>query len=229
MTVTKGKVGSPLPQGKTFNVLKNNALAAGEDTHKFGVDADGILIWVEVFSVTGTVDVVVDTIGETDSNYKNVITFPTISSPTAEPLERTAVNILSTIRVTVNYTGSCDYAIRARGISRGGAGADDAPLTVEVDFDPLLVANPQIQNLTLTTAGAEQAVALPLGTKRFKFQAENDALLQYTYVANQSGTAYITVWPGNSEEETDIDEEAVLTIYVQSNKNNTPFQLLVWL
>lgn len=225
MTVTKGPTGSPLPQGKTFPILKNAPTSAGEDTHKFGVDADGIMVWVEVFSVTGTVSVTVDTLGENDSNSDTVIGPLVFSSPTAEPVKSTAVNILSTIKVTVTYTGACDYAIRARGISRGGAGADDAPLTVTTDFTPLLVANPQIQNFILTTAGDELAVALP-SVKRFKFQAVNDAMLSYAY--EPLATDIITVWPGNSEEETDIDETAGLTLYIKSNKDNTPVQILAW-
>lgn len=223
MTVTKGTLGSPLPVGKTFPVLKNVTTGAGEDTRKFGVDADGVFFWVNVQAVTGTVTIQIDTIGEDDTDYKPVHTF-VISSPTAEPEEYAAVNILSTIRVTVTYTGSCEYSIRARGISRGGAGADDAPLTVTTDFTPVLVVNPTIQNLILTTAGAEQAVVLPL-VKRFKFQATNDALLQYAYVANSSEV--VTVWPGNCEEEYDINS-VNLTIYIKSNKDNTPLQLVMW-
>lgn len=226
MTVTKGPLGSPLPLGKTFPVLANETTGAGVDVHKFGVDADGILISVDVFSVTGTIDVKVDTIGNDDESVRNVITFPSIISPTAEPEIRTAVNILSTIRVTVTYTGICSYQVRARGIGRGAAGADDAPLVVEVDVDPLLVSNPQIQNLTLTTAGAEQAVALPSGTKRFRFQATIHAKLSYAYVPLSSD--FFTVFPFNTEEEDDINSDSNLIIYLKSNKDSTPVQLLIW-
>lgn len=227
MTVTKGPLGSPLPLGKTFPVLTNQALANAVDTHKFGVDADGILISVDVFSVTGSVTVKVDTIGD-DESVREVILFPAITSPTAEPEVRTAVNILSTIRVTVTSTGgTCSYQVRARGISRGAAPADDAPLTVTVDLDPVLVSNPQIQNLILTTAAVEQPVVLPSGTKRFQLQAENTARLRYSYVAND--VVYWTIFPGNTEEEDNIDEDATaLTLYLQSNKDNTPIQIKIW-
>lgn len=226
MTVTKGPLGSPLPLGKTFPVLTNQPVAAGTDVHKFGVDSDGILISVDVFAVTGTVTVSVDTIGNDDS-VRNVISFPGINSPTAEPEIRTAVNILSTIRVTVTYTGACNYQVRARGISRGAAGADDAPLNVTVDVDPLLVTNPQTINDILTTAGAEQPVVLPLGVKRFKLQAVNTAILDYAYSALNPDR--FTVFAGNTEEENYIDEDAPqLTLYIKSNKNNTPIQLLCW-
>jgi len=223
MVVAKGPLGSPLPVGKTFPVLKNSPTAAGSDTHQFGVDADGVLVSVNVISVTGSVNVVVDTLGNEDE--RNVITFPSITSPTAEPVIRTAVNILSTIRVTVSYTGSCEYEIRARGISRGGAGADDAQ--IEVDLTPLLVTNPTIQNFILTTAGAEQAVVLP-SVKRFRFQALNTAKLQYAYISGESGTTFVTVFPTNTEEETNINSDASLTLYLQSNKDNTPVQLIYW-
>lgn len=228
MTVTKGPLGSPLPVGKTFPVLKNQTTGAGVDKHQFGVDADGILIWVEVLSVTGSVDVIVDTLGD-DAADKNVITFPSITSPTAEPIYRSAVNIQSTIRVTVNYTGSCEYNVRARGISRGGAGADDAPLVVETDFSPLLVTNPTITNIILTTAGAEQAVVLPSSVKRYQFQAENKARLQYAFISGESDLTYFTVFPGNTEEEAEINEDAAqITIYLQSNKDSTPVQFKIW-
>lgn len=224
MAVTKGQVGSPLPVGKTFNVLKNSTSQAGEDVHEFGVDADGILISVVVTSVIGTVDVKVDTLGKDDE--RRVITFPSISSPTAEPVIRTAVNILSTIRVTVSYTGSCNYHIRARGISRGGAGADDAQL--EVDLSELTVTNPTISNITLTMANTEQAVVLPAGTKRFSLQARNDARLQYSYISGQSDTVFETVWAGNSLDEQNIDNDS-LTIYIQSNKTGTILELRTWI
>lgn len=226
MTI-KGPLGSPIPPGKTFPVLKGSPTSAGSADYKFGIDADGILVSVFVPLVTGAVNVIVDTLGD-DGSERRVITFPSITSPTAELVFKTAVNILSTIRVTVTYTGSCEYQIRARGIGRGGAAADDVPLNIDVDVSALTVLNPQIQNILLTTAGDELAVVLPIGTKRFKFQAVNDSLLKYSYLLGQSNSVYITVWPGNSEEETNINALAALTLYVNSNKDNTPVQLLAW-
>lgn len=224
MTVTKGPLGSPIPVGKTFPVLSDAPIASGSASRMFGVDADGILVSVFVPNVTGSVDVIVDTLGE-DGSERNVITFPSITSPTAELVFRTAVNILSRIRVTVNYTGSCEYQIRARGISRGGAAADDAPITV--DLSPLTVTNPSISNVTLSLANTEQAIVLPAGVKRYSLKARNDARLQLSYISGESNVEFWTIWAGNVETEDVIDKDS-LTLYIQANKDSTILEIKSW-
>lgn len=208
-----------LPQGKERLILDLTTTGAGSESAQFGVDADDLIISLFVESITGTLDITVETIG-LDNQTATVATFPQVSAPTANLILRKTSGILDKVRITATYSGICDFEVRVRGIGVGDISSGD------VDFDPLLVTNPSIQNITLVTAGVEQAVTLPAGTKRFRFQATNKATLQYAYTP--LATELMTVFPVNTEEEDDINQDAVLTLYIRSNQNATPIQVIAW-
>lgn len=86
---------------------------------------------------------------------------------------------------------------------------------------------PTIQNTTLTVAGDEYPVAIPDGTKFFTIKARGTEKLQYAYVASESGTNYITIWPGDERLIKNLSTSA-LTIYVQSSTAGAVVEIESW-
>jgi len=106
-----------LQRGKERLVLKQAPIAAGAETVSLGIDADSVIVSLYVLTVSGTLDVKVRTIGGDGS--LEVISFPTISSPTTDLVIKKAAVILDRIEVTATYSAACDYEVRVRGISTG--------------------------------------------------------------------------------------------------------------
>ena len=108
-----------LPRGKERQVIAESPTAAGSKTVELGVDADTVIVSLFVSSVSGDLDVSVDTLGG-DASVQ-VISFPTVSSPTADLLIRKAAAIMDRIRITATYTDAVDYEVRVRGVGTGEA------------------------------------------------------------------------------------------------------------
>ena len=218
--------GSPLPEGKTLPLL--DTVKAGADTEvvNFTLDSNGLLLAVYVESITsGQLTVIAETVGE-DGQVAEVITFNPFTSNSTQLEFKTAVNMLSRVRVTAICTGACQYRVWARGIGRGGTLSDDATAPV-INLSQLTVTNPTITNVTLGSAGTEQSIALPANSKRLYLKTPEDAKLQFTYSAGQSGTSYITIPMGCNYTEQNIDRPST-TVYLQSNKTGTIVQVLSW-
>jgi hypothetical protein len=128
--------GSPIQQGKTLPIIQASDLAARTRAEEFGIDSDGILVALQVTAITGTLQLTVDTLG-LDNEYKTALTFPVQSGPTSQLVIRTAVNVLSRIRITSVASGAATYKVWAKAISRGGAAADDAGGGTGVDIRDL--------------------------------------------------------------------------------------------
>lgn len=88
---------------------------------------------------------------------------------------------------------------------------------------------PTVQNVTLTTAGAEYSFVIPASSVACKFKARNASKLQYSYTALASGTNYITLWPGEEETVDLMDaSNAAITVYVQASKDNEVIEVISW-
>jgi hypothetical protein len=218
--------GSPLPEGKTLPLLDVVKSGADTDIVNFAIDANGILLAVYVEQITsGQLTVIAETIGE-DDKVREVITFPAFTAVTTQLEFKTAVNLLSRIRVTATCTGGCQYRIWARGIGRGGTLSDDAA-GGSLNLSKLTVTNPTVTNVTLGLSGTEQGIVLPANSKRVYLKTPDVAKLQMTYAAGQSGSSYITIPMGCNYLEENIDRPST-TVYLQSNKNGTVVQVLSW-
>jgi hypothetical protein len=123
-----------LPQGKERLAIKEAPTAAGSKVVEFGVDADTVILSLYATSVSGDLDVTAETLGGEGS--VEVISFPTISSPTTDLLIKKAATSMDRIRITATYTDGCDYEVRVRGIGTGATsvqilGAQDAKASQE--------------------------------------------------------------------------------------------------
>ena len=89
------------------------------------------------------------------------------------------------------------------------------------------VTTSDIQNVTIAVANTEQSIVLPANTKRFRVCVRGSAKLQIAYTATESGTNYISVWPGAFYEETGLDI-ANLTLYVQASASGEIVEVVSW-
>lgn len=88
---------------------------------------------------------------------------------------------------------------------------------------------PVIQNLVMTTAGTEYSFEIPAGAVAAEFFSRECGLIKFAFVATESGTNYRTVYPG-AEYTIDLLDagNAIITVYVQSTKDNDVLEIVTW-
>jgi hypothetical protein len=88
---------------------------------------------------------------------------------------------------------------------------------------------PDITNPFLPVAATEVTLSLPATMVQFTLRSRTRlAKLQIAYVATESGTKFVTIYPGKVYERKNIDPTAGLTLYIQSNKASTTLELETW-
>jgi hypothetical protein len=103
----------------------------------------------------------------------------------------------------------------------------DITVTATVDLAPLISKDPVIYNVTMTTAGTEYNLTLPLETKRFKLNIR-DHLGKYT-VSWISGGPVITKSPGSSYTEEGLEVIAGKDVlYFTGTKDNIVMEIITW-
>ena len=87
-------------------------------------------------------------------------------------------------------------------------------------------SQPSIENLALTNANTEYSQSLPTSTRKFFLQNRNDGKLKVAYTPGDSATKYITIWPGGSLFEEQI--QGPVTLYIQSPKAGQTVEIGYW-
>ena len=113
-----------LGQGKQRLVLDECPTAAGSESVELGILADTVIVTRLVTSISGDLDVKVETVagsqaGSPTAQTLEVITFPTVSAPTTELVIRKAAAINDRIRVTATYTDAAKFQVIVRGTTTG--------------------------------------------------------------------------------------------------------------
>lgn len=96
-----------------------------------------------------------------------------------------------------------------------------------ITISNLRVTTPAVSNTTIISANTEQGIALPANTVKFKLKARGTARLQIAYTATESGTNYMTIYPGQCYEEDAINRVST-TIYIQSSKAGEVVEIVSW-
>lgn len=82
-----------------------------------------------------------------------------------------------------------------------------------------------VQNIAFSTAGVEQAVAIPDGTKKFSMKVrEPNTRME---IAHTSGGDHFTIPYGNQYDVVDVKTVST-TVYVTMSKDSTTLELLLW-
>lgn len=87
---------------------------------------------------------------------------------------------------------------------------------------------PSIQNVSLTLASTEYTITIPSNSVEFSIRTRKDSKLQLAFNSTESGTTFITIWPGETYTETALTSTASLTLYVQSSKANEILEIWSW-
>ena len=104
--------------------------------------------------------------------------------------------------------------------SAGGGG-------VPVSASIIGASNPSISNVALATANTEVAIVLPSNTRKYMLKLRDPNTMKLAFIVGNSGTTYLTVWPGCVYTESDISATGT-TIYVQSPTASQVVELVVW-
>lgn len=128
-----GSVLNHIGPGIVRSLARETATGAGEFEQIFVLDSDAIVVSLFVESVVGTLTVTMQTL-DGESNWAEIITFPTISSPTANLLLRKSTLALGRLKLVVTYTDACSYVVTGKGITTADttvsiAGATNASAT----------------------------------------------------------------------------------------------------
>ncbi len=90
------------------------------------------------------------------------------------------------------------------------------------------VSTPTIVNTTLTTANTEYSHIFGADTKKFTIKNRGAGQVKIAYILGDSGTTYITIWPGGVYEAPCLDLSATLTVYMQSPKASQLIEIASW-
>lgn len=109
--------------------------------------------------------------------------------------------------------------------SQGGAPGPAAALS------PILVTTPTLVLISLGTAGTEETITVPAGTKWYRIKARDNAKLQFSYIAGQSNSNFYTINPGftySTPDTANLNIGTNLLVYIQSTKDFTVVEVEVW-
>jgi hypothetical protein len=123
--IHQNTIGTPIPAGKTRLLVAETNIGPSTHVCTFTIDSDTVLLSLYVSSLTGggTLDAVLYTETEVGKQVA-IITFPQISSPTAELLIRKAAFALGNCRLIITVAGvgaTATFELRAKGITSGEA------------------------------------------------------------------------------------------------------------
>ena len=92
-----------------------------------------------------------------------------------------------------------------------------------------VVTTPTIANFTTSaTPNTETSYAFPAKTKRFSLKNRGNGMLKIAYASGQSGTTYWSLPPATSYEETEINVNTQVTIYLQSPIASQVLEVISW-
>ncbi len=104
--------------GVQLDILTESPGSAGMDQRDLVIQSDAVLATVSVYSIAGTIDVVVYAV--VDGRELPILTFPTISSPTDLVIQVSAATT-SQLRVRATYTAAVSYRVQCRAVGSGSS------------------------------------------------------------------------------------------------------------
>lgn len=106
--------------------------------------------------------------------------------------------------------------------SPSGSGGASISITVEG------ATNPIVSNVALSMSDTEVGILLPNDCRQFLIKLRDPlARLKLSYVSGESGIKYLTIPPGCSYSDSDLDLLAI-SLYVQSSSPSQIIELVTW-
>lgn len=110
-----------LKQGLQEVLLKEAPTSAGTTVKDFSIQSDAALFMLWVNAVSDNVLVEVYGILGNDNKEVLLLSFPKVTSPTIEILQKRTGTVPTRLRVKVIYAGACDYELSARAVATGSS------------------------------------------------------------------------------------------------------------
>jgi len=144
------------------------------------------------------------------------------------------VDATSGNKMKVNLDGSLDVNTEVDAADGDNIAIADfstgAKLKVNADgsinVNGSIISTPVIANIAIPTANIEQSYILPASTKKFRLKARGNAITKLAFTSGQSGTNFITIFPGSVFEETGLN--STITLYFQLSKSSEILEVLSW-
>jgi hypothetical protein len=143
-------------------------------------------------------------------------------------------NSISGNQLYIHPDGSIDANTNLTAASGDNVAISDGTNTLQINPDGSINVNinpsttPSITNIAVPAANTEQSHTFPANTKKIKIRARGNSIIKYSFNSGQSGTNYITIFPGNTYEETDLKLTSV-TVYFQLTKAGDIVEILSWI
>jgi len=90
-------------------------------------------------------------------------------------------------------------------------------------------ATPAIINQSTGAIAAEISIVIPTNTTRFLLRSRISARVRVAFATGETTTKFLEIKPGTSWVEEGLLLTGPVTIFVASNKLNTPIELLYWI
>jgi len=97
-----------------------------------------------------------------------------------------------------------------------------------ININSDVLTSPTIANILLVAANTEYSYAFPSNTSKLEIRARGNAKLQLAYNSGQTNTNFVTVFPGNSYEEKNLNKSVSFTLYFRANKAGEVLEILSW-
>lgn len=110
----------PIDNGKTARAIMETTTGSDTTTVNFSVDADTLLVTLNVISISPGTSLNVKMYGragQAGSNEKLILSFPTQTTATTELLVQKSAISLSNARIEATYDGVVQYEVWVRGVS----------------------------------------------------------------------------------------------------------------
>lgn len=91
-----------------------------------------------------------------------------------------------------------------------------------------LISSPVVENVSFPTSGTEQSITFPVGTLKGFLKVRGKSVMQIAFTNGDSGTTYLSIWPGDRYEIVDIKPTATITLYIQCSKDNEVVEVERW-
>lgn len=131
----------------------------------------------------------------------------------------------------INTDGSIDANVQVDAADGDNIAISDGTDTLDINPDGSINTNvltsPTIANETAALANTEYSYAFPANTRKFSIKARGNAKIKLAFTSGQSGTDFITIFPGSKYEEIELKITGV-TAYFQTNKVGEVVEILSW-
>jgi hypothetical protein len=210
----------------TVPIIPLKVMPAGTHTFRINTGGNSFLSTIYCKSATAPVEVKYYDLGAGDDGMTGARIDLGAHDPvsTGQSHRTVITRIHNNLRVDVIITGGDAE------IGLIGTVVSDFPAKIDTsgsDVNTNVVTTAHIANFTMALAATEYPFTFPAKIRRFTIKNRGGSLIQFSYVAGQSGSVYFSIEPGTTYDEMDLKVDS-LTIYLQSPSPGQVLEIISW-